>query len=67
MPLIQSGKIHAIRRGEFDGKSFASVQFVEADRFGGAVIVSVYLPENHNVSQYTVGADHHQARQRPAR
>jgi hypothetical protein len=57
MPLIQSGKITAIRKGEFDGKPFASLQFVETDRFGGVEIRTVYLPENHNVSQYAVGAD----------
>ncbi len=57
MPLIQSGKITAIRKGEFDGKQFASLQFIETDRFGGVEIRTVYLPENHNVSQYAVGAD----------
>jgi hypothetical protein len=57
MPLIMSGKLHAVRKGTFDGKDFASLQFVETDRYGGVVVQSVYLPDGHDASRYTVGSD----------
>jgi predicted acyltransferase (DUF342 family) len=57
MPLIMTGQIAAIRRGEFDGKSFVSIQFMGTDRFGGIRLDTVYVDEGYDVSAYRVGQD----------
>jgi hypothetical protein len=57
MPLIMSGTIAAIRKGEFDGKPFCSLQFTATDRYGGLRLDTVYLSEDTDVSAYRVGMD----------
>jgi hypothetical protein len=57
MPLIMSGKIAAIRKGEFDGKPFTSLQFMATDRYGGIRLDTVYVGEGYDVSTYKVGQD----------
>lgn len=57
MPLIMSGKIAAIRRGEFDGKAFVSIQFMGSDRFGGLRLDTVYVGDGYDVSDYKVDQD----------
>lgn len=57
MPLIMSGKIAAIRRGEFDGKAFVSIQFMGSDRFGGLRLDTVYVGDGYDVSEYKVDQD----------
>lgn len=57
MPLIMSGRIAAIRRGEFDGKAFVSIQFMGSDRFGGLRLDTVYVGDGYDVSDYKVDQD----------
>jgi hypothetical protein len=57
MPLIMAGTIAAIRRGEFDGKSFVSLQFTATDRYGGLRLDTVYVGDGYDVSSYVVGQD----------
>jgi hypothetical protein len=57
MGLIMTGTIAAIRRGEFDGKKFASLQFMNTDRYGGIRLDTVYVEEGYDISGYRVGQD----------
>jgi hypothetical protein len=57
MALIMTGTIAAIRRGEFDGKKFVSLQFTATDRYGGLRLDTVYVDEGYDVSGYRVGQD----------
>jgi hypothetical protein len=59
MPLIMTGQIAAIRRGEFDGKKFTSLQFTSTDRYGGLRLDTVYVDEAYEtaVAAYKVGQD----------
>jgi hypothetical protein len=57
MPLIMSGQIAAIRRGEFDGKPFTSLQFMATDRYAGIVLQTVYVGDGYDISTYKVGQD----------
>jgi hypothetical protein len=59
MALIMTGPIAAIRRGEFDGKKFISLQFTSTDRFGGLRLDTVYIDEAFEaaVAGYKVGQD----------
>jgi hypothetical protein len=57
MGLIMTGTIAAIRRGEFDGKKFASLQFTNMDRYGGIRLDTVYVEEGYDISGYRVGQD----------
>jgi hypothetical protein len=50
MGLIMTGTIAAIRRGEFDGKKFASLQFMNTDRYGGIRLDTVYVEEGYDIS-----------------
>jgi hypothetical protein len=57
MALIMSGTIAAIRRGEFDGKAFTSLQFTATDRYGGLRLDTVYVGDGYDISTYKVGQD----------
>jgi hypothetical protein len=57
MPLIMTGTIAAIRRGEYDGKPFTSLQFTAQDRYGGIRLDTVYVGDGYDVSTYKVGQD----------
>jgi hypothetical protein len=57
MGLIMTGQIAAIRRGEYDGKKFVSLQFTSTDRYGGLWLDTIYVDEGYDVSGYKVGQD----------
>jgi hypothetical protein len=57
MPLIMCGALAAIRRGEYDGKKFTSLQFTSQDRFGGIRLDVVYIDEGYDVSNLKVGQE----------
>jgi hypothetical protein len=59
MPLIMTGQIAAIRRGEFDGKKFTSLQFTSTDRYGGLRLDTIYVDEAYEaaLAGYKVGQD----------
>jgi hypothetical protein len=57
MPLIMTGTIAAIRRGEYEGKAFTSLQFTATDRYGGLRLDTVYVGDGYDVSGYRVGQD----------
>jgi hypothetical protein len=57
MPLIYSGKLEAKRLGEFEGRHFASLDFLDRDRSGGLQVTRIYLPDGYDHSGFHVGQD----------
>jgi hypothetical protein len=57
MGLTYIGKLEAKRLGEFEGRKFASLDFLDKDRFGGLNVTHIYLPDGYDHSGFKVGAD----------